>query len=158
MLRRMSKGIGKTQQQILDLLATVRPAPGTVKMLTAVLSSTNGRPISDRQIRQAVYALEDRGLVELRVQDNPFGRAGVCVYLPGGIAEFDGMHGGEPLWSRPARPPKPEPRTLAGEVAKLARAAYVFVDTVREDPDGEAAVDAVAELCIAAENFKVPKR
>jgi hypothetical protein len=152
----MSRGIGKIQQQILELLESVKPDPGTVKVITAVLSHTNGRPISDRQVRQAVYTMEDRGLVELRVQPNPFGRPGVCVFLPGGMAEFDGMLGGSPIWSRPARP-KPEPRRLSDEIGKLARAAADFVDAGREDPEGEAFTDALANLLEVATNFDATK-
>jgi hypothetical protein len=148
----MSRGIGKVQRQILELLEQMKPAPGTVKVLTAVLSHRNERPISDRQVRQAVYTMEDRGLVELRVQPNPFGRPGVCVFLPGGIAAFDTMAGGDPAWSRPARPPKPEPRKLSDEVGKLARAAAAFADT---DPEGEEFSGALVDLMMVADAFKL---
>ena len=52
----MSRGIGKTQQAILDELSAGRLA---VTELAERLS------VDDRQIRRAVYALADRGLVNL---------------------------------------------------------------------------------------------
>ena len=76
------------------------------------------------------------------------------MFLPGGMAEFDEMLGSSPIWSRPARPPKPEPRKLSDEISKLAAAATVFVDTGREDPDSEEFRDALGELCAVANAFK----
>jgi DNA-binding Lrp family transcriptional regulator len=64
----VSRGIGKTQQRILSELAVINPPPELLVphdcdyALTVVeLSERIG--LSDRQIRRAVRALEDRGLV-----------------------------------------------------------------------------------------------
>jgi hypothetical protein len=147
----MSRGVGKVQRQILELLAALTGDPVTTKTAVAWLSKTNDRQVSDRQVRAAFYALEDRGLVELRVQHNPFGRAAICAWLPGAMATFDAAMGAVVPGARPARPPKPEPRTLAGECGRLAQAAVAYADA---DPDD--AIDAFSRLVAVALDFKPP--
>src|SRR5659263_163054 len=55
----MSRGIGKTQRRILDELVANDRAALTVINLAEWIG------VSDRQIRRAVHALADRGLVVL---------------------------------------------------------------------------------------------
>ena len=74
------------------------------------------------------------------------------------MAAFDATAGGDPIWSRPARPPKPEPPKFSDEVGKLARAATAFVDTGREDPGSEEFTVALAELLVVAHAFKFRDR
>jgi hypothetical protein len=150
----MSRGPGKTQQQIMELLTSLQGEPATTKLIIAVLSKENDRPVDDRQIRRALYALSDRGLVELRIQPNPFGRPAICAYLPGAMAAWDARFGPvAAAGARPVRPPKPEPRTVAGEFARLAEAAVKYADT---EPGSEEMIDAFADLVVVAMDFKPP--
>jgi predicted ArsR family transcriptional regulator len=71
----VSRGIGKTQQRILDELdASERQTPLTVVELAERIG------VSDRQIRRAVHALANRKLVLLDLE--PGGRKGQGRYGP----------------------------------------------------------------------------
>jgi hypothetical protein len=70
----VSRGIGKTQQHILDELASAEAG----KLSVAALAEQVG--VSQRQIRRAVHALADRELVVLAKE--PGGWAGVGRYGP----------------------------------------------------------------------------
>jgi hypothetical protein len=63
----MSRGIGKTQQRILDELASIElPKPDWLLIVggyLTVMQLAERLAISDRQIRRAVRAFEERGLV-----------------------------------------------------------------------------------------------
>ena len=136
------------------LLASIPDSgPLTAKLITAWLSKQHDRAVNDRQVRGALYALADRGLVELQIQANPFGRPGICVYLPGELARFEAAYGRHP-GDRPVRPPKPEPRTMAGEFKRLADAARAFA-YVGEDDEDEM-LDRFLELAAVAQDFKPP--
>jgi hypothetical protein len=152
----MSRGLGKTQQQIMELLTSLQGDPLTSKVITAWLSKENDRAVDDRQVRRALYSLEDRGMVELRIQPNPFGRPAICVFLSGAMAAWDARFGPVAAeGARPVRPPKPPPRTLAGECARLAQAAVNYADT---EPGSAEMMEAFAALCAVAMDFKPPLR
>jgi hypothetical protein len=63
----MSRGIGKTQQRILDELASIEPPKRDWLLIVGgsltVMELAERLGIPDRQVRRAVRALEDRGLV-----------------------------------------------------------------------------------------------
>ncbi len=77
-LSRMSRGIGKTQQAILDALAAQRSDDSYAALDASVLAERISK--SPRQTRQAAHSLAGRGLVALSKE--PGGRAGVGKYGP----------------------------------------------------------------------------
>jgi biotin operon repressor len=96
----MGKGLGKTQRRILDALAASESAALTVMALAEQLG------VSGRQVRRAVHALADRGLVVLTKGNE--GWRGVGEYGPrpweqrviddpnGDDTRYEGAHWGIP--------------------------------------------------------------
>jgi hypothetical protein len=125
--------------------------PITTKVFVTQLSKSGGRPVDDRQIRRALYSLSDRGLVELRIHANPWGRPAICAYLPGAMATFDAQMHRPPPGLRPVRPPKSAPRTVEGECRRLVDAALNFAYAEPDDSH-----DAFVELITVAMDFKPP--
>ena len=137
-------------------MAELDGAPLTAKVITAHLSKERGQQVSDSQIRRALYGLSDRGVVELRIQANPFGRPGICVFLPGVAERFDALHlAAFGHRGRPVRPPKPRMGDYADQIGELCRAAVHYAHADLDDDDEFHA--AVADLIVTAMHFNPPR-
>jgi MarR family len=101
----MSRGIGKTQRRILDELAANDRAALTVIDLAEWIG------VSDRQMRRAVHALADRGLVVLTKENG--GWAG------------EGRYG--PFWSAPSLPENAYGRGLSRNDAATGQPMLLMI-------------------------------